>query len=268
MTELRTLRFDLDDGQQAAVHVRKETTERSLHTGRDLVELHGWITTADAEMHRTLADTLRSLDDRPVSAWDEAGEFSGRWCVSWNSYGESAGVHTYTVLLREAEELTLDVLLVDGLQLHPYEYREQVAGEGLILHAKVEGTDETLQRLRELVRSGATLPVVRRGINEEPREMRFGVAQWSRMEDRTKCRLVLVDRDLGESGHAELVRVEEENSRAALGFHGNFLERLAELLVDRGILSRAELQALREEVRDAPGIARRDLWRVADVDGP
>ena len=53
---------------------------------------------------------------------------------------------------------------------------------------------------------------------------------------------------------------------AALAFYANYLERLAEILVRKNILSRDELRALREAARSEPGVTRHEIWRVADVD--
>lgn len=269
MIPLRTLKLRLDDEAELPLVVRRETTGRSAHTGRPLAELHAWATTADPEVHREWSHTLRSLGDRAVHAMDETGEPAGRWDVFWNSYGESAGVHTYTLILREAEELTLEALLLDELELRPYEYREEVVGdEGLAIQAKVVSSEEQVELLRAMLRSRASLRVVRRGIQEEPREMRLGVAEWSQTEDRIRLRLVLVDRELGGGGRARaaLARIDEENSRAALGYYANFMDRLADAMVARGVLSAEELHALREDARSAPGVARRELWRVVDVD--
>lgn len=266
MTSLRPLRLQLDEGRWLPVQIRKQTTERSHHTGRDLVELHGWTTTADAEVHRGLAAVLRGLSDRAVRAVDERGDYAGRWCVSWNSYGESAGVHTYSLLLREAEELLLETLLVGALELYPYEYREEVVGEGLTIQAKVQSTREEIEDLRLLFAGAPVVPVVRRGIQDQPREMRLGVGEWAETEDGIKLRLVLVDRALEGTARSELAWIAEENSRAALGFYANFLERLADLVVERGVIPREEMDRLREAARTSPGAARRELWKVAAVD--
>src|SRR5690606_12799086 len=124
---------------------------------------------------------------------DETGEFTGRWCVSWNSYGESAGVHTYTLILREAEELSLRALLLDDLEMHPYEYREEVLPGGLKLRAKLVGTEDDVLRLRRMAAERDAFPVVRLGIQDEPRRMRLSVEEWSQFEDRVKYRISLTD---------------------------------------------------------------------------
>ncbi|HET7322475.1 MAG TPA: hypothetical protein VFI96_08285 [Longimicrobiaceae bacterium] len=281
----------------APVLIRKRTAERSPHTGRELVQLHGWITTDDAAQHSTLNDILAGVDDRSVTATDGAGEFAGKWCVSWNSYAESGGVHTYTVLLREAEDLSLDALLLGGLELHPYEYREAVVEGGLTISAKVLGSEADVRTLRALFTGQESFPVVRRGIQDEPREMRLGVAEWSPFEDGVKYRLVMVDAGLNEEMRLELARIEEENTRAALGYYENFVERhldeegeralahlgrensraaqgfymnfaeqLVQLLIGKGLLTREEVEAARDAAIARPVVAHRDFWHVPDID--
>lgn len=266
MSHPSELRLHFDNGAAIPVRIRRATMERSAHSGRDLVELHGWSTAEDEHAHERVTGLLRECVELPVSASDPAGEFAGKWNVSWNSYGESQGVHTYTLLLREAEELSLEALRIEELELHPYEYREEVVGRGLTIRAKVMGGEAEIERLRALVGARRELSVVRSGISEEPRRMRLAVAEWSQAEDRIKYRLVLVDHDLDAEGRAELARIEEEKSRAALGFYANLFERFATLMVSKGLLTREELRTLREQARDAPGIPTHEMWRVPDVD--
>ena len=260
------IHLQLDETCVLSVDIRRQTTERSPHSGKEMVELHGLATVADAPTHRVVAELLRGVGDRPVQALDDSGDFAGKWCVSWNSYALSGELHTYTLLLREAEDLSLEALVIEGVDLHPYEYREEVVGNGLTIRAKVIGAEDDVIRLRALMRSRTTLWVTRRGIHEEPREMRLGVAEWSQAEERIKYRLVLVDRELDSDGRSELARIEEEKNRAALGFYASFLERLADVMVAKGVLTREELQSLKDEARADPGVGNHEMWRVADVD--
>jgi hypothetical protein len=265
MVHPRELRLNVD-GKPIVVQIRREGRERSLHTGRELAELHGTVSTTDAETHSWLSEALPALTDSVLSARDAHGERAGHWIVSWNSYSVHAGAHTYTLILREAEDLSLEVLVLDGMELYPYEYREQVVGDGLAIWAKLVGSEEDVLRLRRRVSDRTTFPVTRRGISDEPREMRVGVAEWSHFEDRIKYRIVLVDVSLHETVASELIRVEEENSRAALSYYANFIDRLAERLVERGVLAPEDVAELREAARSEPGVARHEFWRVPDVD--
>jgi hypothetical protein len=266
MTTGDTIDLQLADGRSVSTHIRRKATGVSPHTGRDLLELHGWVATTDPDVHRWLSVALRGLGDNVVRSVDDVGEISGRWQLSWNSYGESAGVHTYGLILREAEDLTLEVLLIDGLELHPYEYREEVLDGGLTIWAKVVGTHADVTRINRLIRTRSSFPVIRRGIQNEPRDMRLAVAEWSDYEDRIKYRLVLVDREMSEGLRADLGRLQEQNNRAAFGYYANLVDRLADLLVDRGVIRRDELDAVRDAARAQPGVARHEFWHVADVD--
>jgi hypothetical protein len=217
-------------------------------------------------MHLWLSTALRGQSDGLVRSVDAAGDTSGRWQLSWNSYGETGGVHTYGLILREAEDLSLECLVIDNMELYPYEYREEVLEEGLTIWAKIVGTHADVTRVNRLIRTRTSFPVIRRGIQMEPREMGLGVAEWSEYEDRIKYRLVLVDREIGEGMRAALNRIQEQNTRAALGYYANLVDRLTDLLVERQILSKAELDRIREAARAQPGVARHEVWHVADVD--
>lgn len=255
------------DGRTVPVHIRRRASDVSRHTGRDLVELHGWVTTADHDTSLWLTSTLRGLDDRPVSASDAQGDFAGKWQVSWNSYAENAGLHTYTLILREREELALESLLVAGEELRPYEYREEVVGEGISICASMEGGEEDVVRLREVLRERPVFPVIRRGIEDRPREMRLGVGEWAPYEDRVKYRLTLLEVGVKGWDDPVVARVERENSQAALGFYMSFAERLVDLLVARGVVTGEEIEAIREAAAAAPTAGRHELWRVAaDID--
>lgn len=261
-----TIELQLAEGRSICTHIRRRTKGRSPHTGRELVELHGWVATSDAEVHRWLSVALRGLGDGVVRSIDGAGEISGRWQLSWNSYGESAGVHTYGLILREAEDLSLEVLQIDGFELHPYEYREEIIDDGLTIWAKVVGTHADVTRINRLIRTRPSFPVIRWGIQKEPREMRLAVAEWSEYEDRIKYRLVLVDHEVNEGLRADLSRLQEQNNRAALGYYANLVDRLADLLVERDVLTRHELDVMRDAARAQPGVARHEFWHVTDVD--
>lgn len=260
------LRLQLDDAHLVPFLTRRRGQDRSPHTGRELAEIHGWVATADAEMHRWLSVALRGVGERTVRALNAEGDFAGNWQVSWNSYGEAAGVHTYTLILREAEELSLEALVVGEVELYPYEYREEIQDDTLTILAKMVGTEEDVQRIRDLVRSHSTFPVVRRGIHPAPREMQLGVAEWSEYEDRVKYRIVLVDGPLDEAADGTRLRIAEERNRAAVGYYVNLLEHLAELLVERGVLTPAEVEAAREAATRGSGVDRHEFWHVPDVD--
>lgn len=251
-------------GRQIPFHVRRDSAERSPHTGRELNCRHGWVVTGERELYNWLTTTLPRIGSEVIRS-READGTTEKWIISWNSYAESAGIHTYTLILREFEELSIDSLVVGGMELHPYEYREEFLGNGLVLWAKIVGSAGELGRLREMMADGP-VPVERRGIQEAAREMTFGVGEWSEYEERVKFRIVLVDAATAESSRAELLGVEDANARAAFSYYANFVEKLADLLRESGVVPPERLADAREAARTELGLARNDFWRVADVD--
>lgn len=264
MPEQVTIELELDE-RRVPVRVHRVAAVRSPHTGQDVAELHGFADTTDGAVHSWLSRVLSEAGDQVVRS-AEPYEGIGRWRVSWNSYAETGSTHTYTLILREEEDLGLQALVLNGVELHPYEYREQFSGTDLTIWAKLAGTRAAVLRLRTMLESHRSFPVVRLGIDQRPRPMRFGVAEWSVHDDQIKYRIVLVDRAADPAEHPELARIEEANSRAGLAFYMNFVERLAVLLERRGVLPAEEIQAARNAAREELGPSRREFWRVPDVD--
>jgi hypothetical protein len=248
------------------LEIERVQTVRSRHTGQELLEVHGVSLTADPGMHEWLSRTLPEVAGRTVRSVEPFDNRVRKWRVSWNSYAESAGEHRYTLILREEEELSLQELVLDGVRLHPYEYREIFSGDELTIWAKLIGTKAEVLRLRALLKTRDCFPVIRRGIRDEPRLMRFGVAEWSLHDERIKFRVVLVDDNTDLAEHPELARIEEANNRAAISFYMNFVEHLARALETRGILPAEEIEAARAAARDELWPARHEFWRVPDVD--
>jgi hypothetical protein len=265
MTESQVVELQLGE-RPLPVQVRRVSSVRSRHTGRALVEVQGVVSTPEGAARERLARLLGEVETRPVRVGGKTVRGVQKWCVSWNSYDPAGGEHLYTLILRESEELALEALVLDGVELHPYEYREAFTGDELTIWAKLVGTRAGVLRLRALLKSRDTFPVVRRGIHDEPREMRFGVAEWSEHEGQIRYRVVLVDAGADPAEHPELLRIEEANTRAALAFYMGFVERLAELLEKRGLLSAEEIEGAREAAREEPWPERREFWRVRDVD--
>lgn len=259
------LELELDE-RAIPMQVRRRTSVTSPHTQSDLEEIHGWVRTADPEIHRWLSVTLRRLGDSMVRTTDVSTDTIDRWQLSWNSYGESDGLHTYGLILREAEDLTLDALVLDTLELRPYEYREQIIDGALTIWAKMVGSHTDVTRINRLIRTRTSFPVTRRGIQNEAREMRLGVAEWSEYEDRIKYRLVLVDGDVDEAVRSESGEIQQQNDRSAFGYYANLVDRMAEMFVEKGLISRRDLENLRDAARAEPGVARHEFWHVADVD--
>jgi hypothetical protein len=259
------LELDLS-GHLMRLEVQRVSEIQSRHTGKPLVQLHGTASVSTQQEHQQLCKLLEAASGFRVRSVELFDERIRTWRLSWNAYLEKGGEHWYTLILQEEEELLLQELVIGDVRLFPYEYREVFTGDELTIQAKLVGTKSEILRLRALLKHHSSFPVVRRGISEEPREMRFGVAEWSEHDARIKVRVILVDRSTVLSDHPELSRIDEQNSRSAAMFYMNFAEGLAALLEAKGILSAQEIEGVRAMARDTLWQARREFWRVPNVD--
>src|SRR5687767_10890524 len=99
MRSADTMELQLPEGRAITLQVRRRSSEVSPHTSQELQEIHGMVSTADPETHRWLSVALRGLGEATVRSGEAHGDAGPRWRVSWNSYGEAEGLHTYGLIL-------------------------------------------------------------------------------------------------------------------------------------------------------------------------
>lgn len=268
-----SLALELDAGHSAPIYVTARRSEVSPHTGRDLVVLEGDARATGTAMHELFAEQLDRHADTGFWSQATAAEPRRRWMVKRENYTISGDQYRYHLTLREAEELNLDALVLDDLELRPTRYHEEVRQDILHAEATVLVDDATRDQLRALMQAdgggGPYFPFVRRGINDAPVEMRFGMCGWSEHPEGTKYRLILVDRRydaLGESPHAHISDHDRMNRRRTLAFRAAMLDEVLAALVGKGLLSDAEVDALRERAKGRVWDVQHAFWRVPDAD--
>jgi hypothetical protein len=99
--------------------------------------------------------------------------------VRQSSYSSRGGgpPWLHSIDLREAERLMPEALVVDGLELKPYRYEERFEEPGIVITCGIEVDRPVADRVTEKLRrhgSDAYFPVVRKALEQSPREMRFG----------------------------------------------------------------------------------------------
>jgi hypothetical protein len=165
------------------------------------------------------------------------------------------------------EDLQATQLVIDGWALTPYKYKEEIDDEALIVQARVQLSAEEYKRLFELP---TYFSVVRKGIDDEPREMRFGQCLWSESDDKYKIQLYLVEKRLDDSkrglGHSFL-EPQSSNDAGRIVRSAILLDRLIDSLIHKGVLSAEESEKLRQiddELQVDLEMAKRN--RVSDLD--
>jgi hypothetical protein len=269
MQRRRTIDLDLGD-YNAPVIISEETIEVSPHTGRELRIIQGEIHATGEDLHEVFSRALKEQGSEGISSHETPIDPRQQWIVNRGSYSIRGNQYQYQVTLREVEAFEIETLVINGIELQPTRYKE-TASQG-ILHANAVAIvpDDIRDELRRLMREGDYFPVVRRGINENPIEMRFGMCGWSEHPEGTKYSLILVDRRYDELSDDDrkphISSVESAQRHRALAYRIELMEELVGLLIAKGVLTT-------EEVEEARGNAKERTWErghkfleVTDVD--
>src|SRR5439155_19054522 len=114
----------------------------------------------------------------------------------------------------------------------PYAYREQMDGDAVVIHARFRLQGEQADALRGLiVGEERYLPVVRKGITDEPMMMRFGRTIWSEKDGNVSQEVVLVEKSYDDKPRPALFEPEMTNVRNNVAILLNEIDGLADLLL-------------------------------------
>lgn len=274
-------RLRLGDGE-VRLHVKELSEERSYSTGRGLRRVKAEATLyAEQDAAGIAALEAAIARDDPVEVVDEAGE--ARWFELHQrtlSYSNGYPDRDYVLELTEVEVLECQALLIDGRTFVPFGYSEKVddvTGEigeqlkALIIDAKVRLTEDELDWLWD--RKGQRepdryFPVVRQGVTDDPRRMRFGRILWDR-KDGVRAHVVLVEEtyDLDPRNWRPLLsRPDEEGMREQFLELQEQVDRLFEVLVSREVMTSEEVANLKMPDAAASWRRERSLYEVDDID--
>jgi len=170
--------------------------------------------------------------------------------------------------------LNIESLVVGNLELYPYYYHEEMRdsgsviniGEGLAINAKVKMPKEESERFLEFQFHADYFPVVRHGIQEEPREMRFGAVYWSEHEGEIRYSINLVEKSPEDEEPQHPIGVPNAHMRAQLAFETALRRELFEFLKQKEILSDQEIEGLYDKAEKQAWRVENSFYQVRDVD--
>jgi hypothetical protein len=104
----------------------------------------------------------------------------------------------HQVELAEEEHLQPNAVMVDGVELVPYAYEERAEHGAIVIDLKARMADPARTELQALITRHSEdypsyFPVLRRGLQETPRTMRFGKCTWSAHDGEFKNNIILVE---------------------------------------------------------------------------
>ena len=259
-------------GKEVPANLKDESTFRSKHTGAELKSIKVDIVAEDQEAHERLLKSIERAKKVGINSTDGKGTVLNRWKVKNTSYSYTTGVpgskYYHSLELEEMEELKVSSLALGGLSLQPYSYEEKFDGDALIIKARVLLSEKQYAELKELMKGERYFPVIRHGISDEPREMRFGTMRWSKHEDSIKHELLLVERSYDEAKERFSGLFEPEMSRMQhmIADHVEILEELFTTLINKGLLEVEEASDIRARAAQRIWERKKELYRVDDID--
>lgn len=226
------MRFNFEEYTLEPEILNRETKE-SKHTGKQLEILN-------------ISFESNKEFEKPEFIYSE----DKKWKVINSSYSYTQGntITTYNWKIEEIEELKIAKLIIDDLEFEPYLYYEEIEetkGDALLVNAIIETTVEIWQNIKSSP-SGKFFSVIRQGISDEEKEMRFGRILWSKHEDTIKCGIVLVEKIYDEYANPFIgvSQPEKSNIKENLLKTSEKIDRLLSLLVDKGIITSQEQEII------------------------
>lgn len=251
--------------------VSEEERFVSPHTGKELRRLYAQFNIEGDDVQDRIQQVFKTTDPDPVV--DEGAQGTEtRWRVVDHSYGYLEGreptLYQHDVKLEEFEELVASRLMIQDVTVEPYEYKEEFPDDTLLILAKTQVDRGIAEQLEQLILRRDYYPVIREGVTDETREMRFGQVLWSEHGERRKYDITLVDRryDDQPKNHPPLMEPQQSNVEKHLARSEALLEHLLGLLERRGVLTGDEIQELRGRAKEDTSRYRRQFSKVEDVD--
>lgn len=221
----------------------------SNHSGKPLRSLQLILITNSINGVNDILEYIKKSKNRIVLG-DNTGEES-TWKAGNNGYSYTDNINPIYKLwidVVQEENLNPESLLIDTLELYPYEYEEDFFDDRLTVDAKVLVDLELFEELISIYYENRSVSVLRKGISEQPREMEIVLGTWSIDGEKRKLWIHLSDinnepRKTKLFAFAEL-GVKNRNLRDQSIAQSHIILQLVELLRQKQLINGDEMDQL------------------------
>jgi hypothetical protein len=260
-------------GKELAVDLEEESTFMSRHTGKELKRVRLGLIAHTPRAHGKLLVSIKHAEREGIDSTDGSGKVTGSWKIADSSFfllgNESSPEYYHVIEIEEAEEIKVDELMLNDLVLSPYFYEEEFDCDDLSVKARVRVTPEQDLQLRELIKASDYISVVRGGLCDQPREMRFSrTILWSKHRDDIKYELILVDRSYDERDRplSRLFQPQMSRMQETVAIQAEMIEGMIAILQGKGLIKAEEIEQMRSKAADRASDRAREFFRVEDID--
>jgi hypothetical protein len=264
-------------GIQLPATIEQAETFQSPHTGRDLRRLRVRFGIEDETTNDRVVDALQAHQEvtLPTGPGQRTAFEAGKHSWSYSSGITSHTSYDHQVELTEQEQLQPSAVALDQIEITPYAYKERFDDDtGIVIDLKTRVDSTTHAMLQAMILQDESypsyFPVVRKGLQETPRMMRFGKCTWSAHDPEFKHNLVLVEQALDERGpdpFALLLNYPEElRTRQVVAKAHAFIMELLRVLQAKGVLDPDDVQQLTAAAEQHRKELAHEFFRMDDID--
>lgn len=266
-------RLKLSDHIINASNVSYGEPKLSVHTGKQLETLSFSLQVRGKTLKEDFNNKLHKVKDGGIFSTDNNGINIKEYKLVNHSYSYTENysdedtIYTYTLYLEEIERLKIDSLVIAGVEVTPYEFTEKY-DDAIIIQAKIKLSKEDAEKLDMATKENKYFDVIRKGISDEVKKMRFGKVIWSENDGYIKKDIVLVEDiyDNKESPLSKFFQPEFSNIMDMLSYNKNLNDELLKLLISRGQLSAEELEQIKTVAKNNIRATTKEYYRVEDID--
>ena len=175
-------------------------------------------------------------------------------------------LYTFTLHFEEVERLNIEKLIIAGIETTPYKYSEDF-DDGLIITANIRVPKTDIKKLEEATQKTTYFEVVRKGISDEVKIMRFGKIYWSVDGDFEKQHLTLAEESYDKKDESMKPKFLEPSIVQRELIHLMSLnDGLIDLLIANNIITSEQLKLIKQNAVNNKDKYYKQLFRVMDID--
>ncbi|MDF2879526.1 MAG: hypothetical protein K0R54_83 [Clostridiaceae bacterium] len=214
-------------------------------------------------------DLLKELTEGEIYSLTEGGYDAKEFKLINSSYiySNDNSLHRFILNIEQVEKLNIQSLTIAGIEVIPYEYTEEY-DNGIIINAKFKINKENSQKLHNNLKD-TYFDVIRKGISNEVKIMRFGQTLWSDHGDYKKYNVTIVEKCYDdfetilkhgflEPAHSNIMRM--------LAHTINLNNELINLLKSNNTISEADLEDIKEKAKNDIDKTYNEYFKVEDID--
>jgi hypothetical protein len=261
-------------GIQVAATMEEVGSFPSPHTGRELRRLQVSFVIDDEATNNRIVEALEAHQEvtLPNGTGQRTSFTPGE--SSW-SYTDGITRYHHQVELTEREHLQPTAVVLDEFEITPYAYEESIEDDRLVIGLKTRMVDPAHTALQAMITRRSAdypsyFPVVRKGLQDTPRTMRFGGRfTWSAHDGEFKHHLVLVEQAVDQGEPEPFLPVDYPEGRRGREMAAKTSALVTELL--RVLEAKGTLDA--DEVRQLTAAAEQhaqdlawEFFQMDDID--